>query len=387
MMMSLITATIAISIDTVLPAFDEIETQFGLDPDNSSISLTITVFLAAMGLSTLVWGPISDRYGRKRTMYASLVLFIGGAIVATLATSFSTFLMGRALWGAAAAGPRTVSLAIIRDAYDGDIMSRVMSLTTAVFLIVPVLAPALGEGLLLIGSWRLTTMAAVFLGAIAALWLTRLRETLAPEDVLPLEFGRVGRAARAVLTNRRTVLFTIATTLSYGAFFPWLGSSTQMIGEIYGRDDQFALFFGVNAAFMALVIVIVERLVKRYSTIPVLLAQSAILVFVAGAYVVWTAAGDDVVNFWGWFALVSVMTALNAGTTPLMQTLAMEPMGKIAGTASSVTGAIVFIGGALLGAIIDHAISDTVTPFGVGFLIYSGLALAAMLFARSGERL
>jgi DHA1 family bicyclomycin/chloramphenicol resistance-like MFS transporter len=318
-------------------------------------------------------------------MYASLVLFIGGAIVATVATSFSTFLIGRALWGAAAAGPRTVSLAITRDAYDGDIMSRIMSLTTAVFLIVPVLAPALGEGLLQIGSWRLTTMAAVILGAIDALWLTRLRETLAPEDVLPLEFGRVGRAARAVLTNRSTVLFTIATTLSYGAFFPWLGSSTQMIGEIYGRDDQFALFFGLNAAFMALVIVIVERLVKRYSTIPVLLAQSAILIFVAGAYVVWTAAGDGVVNFWGWFALVSVMTALNSGTTPLMQTLSLEPMGKIAG--SSVTGAIVFMGGALLGAIIDRATSDTVTPFGVGFLVYSGLALASMLFARSGERL
>lgn len=382
-LMSSITATIAISIDTVLPAFDEIEADFGLGVGDSPVSLTITVFLAAMGLGMLVWGPLADRFGRKPMMYVSLLLFIAGALLSTAAPSYPIFLAGRAVWGAAAAGPRTISLAITRDAYSGDLMARIMSLTSAVFLLVPVMAPALGEALLQFGSWRWTTMAAVILGALSALWFGRLNETLAPENVLPLEFGRVGRAAKAVIKNRTTMLFTIATTFAYGAFFPWLGSSTQMIGEIYHREGQFALLFGANAIIMAIAIVVVARLVTRFRTFPVLMIQAVLVVAVAAVYVVWALQADGVLAFWPWFALVSLLTAFNAGSTPLMQTMSMEPMGKIAGTASSVTGAFVFIGGALLASLIDRAIVDTVTPFGVGFLVYASVSATAIWMARS----
>ena len=381
-LMSTITATIAISIDTVLPAFDEIETEFALTQNDAPVSLTITVFLAGMGLGMLLWGPLADRYGRKSMMFTSLGLFVVGAAISTFATSFPLFLAGRVLWGAAGAGPRTISLAITRDAYGGDLMARIMSLITAVFLVVPILAPALGEGLLVIGSWRLTTAAAGILGVIAAIWFGRINETLAPDDVLPLEFGRVARAARAVVTNRATVFFTLATTAAYGAFFPWLGSSTTMIGDVYGRPEQFALLFGINAIFMALTIVASERLVRRFSTFPVLAVQTSIIVSTAAVYVIWFRAEDGVPPFLAWFFLTTVLTAFNAGATPLMQTLAMEPMGKIAGTASSVTGAVIFVGGALLGSLIDRQIVDTVTPFGVGYLLYGGAALIALFFGQ-----
>jgi DHA1 family bicyclomycin/chloramphenicol resistance-like MFS transporter len=376
-LMSSITATIAISIDTVLPAFDEIEVEFDLGATDSPISLAITVFLVSMGVGMLVWGPLADRYGRKNMMYTSLGLFITGALISTLAGSFAVFLFGRVVWGAAAAGPRTISLAITRDAYEGDVMARIMSLTSAVFLLVPVIAPSLGEGLLRLGSWRLTTAAAVILGAVSALWFRRINETLASDDVLPLEFGRVRRAAKAVVGNRITMLFTLASATAYGAFFPWLGSSTQMIGDIYGRPGQFALLFGANAILMATLIVIVERLVRRFSTFPVLFAQTVLIIVVAVIYVIWSETESGIPGFWVWFALASTLTALNAGSTPLMQTLSMEPMGKIAGTASSVTGAIVFIGGALLGSLIDARIVDTVTPFGGGFLIYGSISAVA----------
>lgn len=378
-LMSVVTATIAISIDTVLPAFDEIEAEFDLNPTSSPVSLTITVFLASMGLGMLVWGPLSDRFGRKPTMFASLALFVVGATVSTLSTSFEMFLVGRAIWGGAAAGPRTISLAITRDAYEGDLMARIMSLTSAVFLLVPIVAPGVGELVLAFGSWRWTTAVGAGLGIIASLWLTRLDETLRPDDVLPLEFGRVARAGRAVLSNRSTMLFTMAALLGYGAFFPWLGSSVQMIGEIYDRPGQFAILFGANAIVMAVTIVAVERLVRRFSTYPVLLAVSALVVPVAIINVVVVMRADGVPSFWLWFASVTVLTALNSGSTPLMQTLAMEPMGKIAGTASSVTGAIVFMGGALLGSVIDGAIDTTVTPFGAGFLIFGSIAFLAVL--------
>ena len=377
---SLVTATIAMSIDTILPAFEEIEAAYGLDNSSLSISLSITVFFAALGLGNLVWGPLSDRFGRKPIMYLSLGAVIAGSVLTSFAPNFETFLIGRVFWGVAAAGPRTIVLAITRDCYDGDAMSRIMSLTIAVFLIVPILAPAIGEGLLVLGSWRLTTLSAAVLAGIGALWFSRISETLRPHDALPLEFGRVGRAAKQVLTTRSTALFTLAATMTYGSFFPWLGSSPKLIGDIYGRGDSFALIFGGNAVLMAIGIFFVERMVRRHSTRPVIRAQVAVLIGVSIVYVAISLSTNGIPPFWVWFVLVSLLTALNSSSSPLFQSLAMEPMGTIAGTAASVTGAIVFIFGAILGSIIDSFIDTTVTPFGVGFIVY-GLIIAGATFA------
>ncbi|MGI9605079.1 MAG: MFS transporter [Acidimicrobiales bacterium] len=384
-LMSLVSATIAISIDTVLPAFDEIEAEFGLDPDGGLISLTITVFLAAMGVGMLIWGPLSDRFGRKPVMFATLAMFIAGAMVSTLASSFAMFLVGRVIWGVAAAGPRAVGLAVIRDSYTGDLMSRIMSLTSAVFLLVPVVAPGVGEIMLTLGSWRLTTAVGAGLGVIVLVWLIRINETLQPDNMIPLEFGRLTRAGREVITHRRTVLFTIATTMAYGAFFPWLGSSIQMFDEIYDRGGQFALLFGANAVLMALAILATERMVNRFSTSPVVLVTSIATVAMATIYVLTALSSDGAPSFWLWFTLASILTALSAATSPLTQTMSMESMGHIAGMASSVTGAFVFIVGAVLGGVIDRFIVDTVTPFGVGFFIYGVIGLAAIVAARAPE--
>ena len=378
----MISATIAISIDTILPAFDEIEES--LDLEAGSASLTITVFLAAMGLGTLIWGPLADRYGRKPIIQLSLGIFIAGALISTFATSFTMFLVGRVIWGAAAAGPRVVGLAIIRDCYSGDLMARIMSLTAAVFLIVPILAPGVGEVVLLFGSWRLTTAVAIVLALVVVFWLFRLPETLDPANIVPLSARPLIAAARIVVTNRVTATLTLATTFGYAAFFPWLGSSPQIINEIYDRPGQFALLFGLNAAAMSVAIIVIERMVKRWATQPVAYGATALAIGVSLAYIAVALASDGRPSFWVWFGLASVLTMLNAATTPLLQTLAMEPMGAVAGMASSVTGAIIFIASALLASLVDRAIIDTVTPFGIGFLVFTSLTLLAML--SSGER-
>ena len=385
-MASLITATIAISIDTVLPAFDEIEQEYGLTNGDLPVSLTVTLFFAALGLGNLFWGPLADRFGRRPVMYTSLAAVMAGAILSSFAPSFEIFLVGRVLWGLAAAGPRTVIVAMTRDSYQGDAMARVMSLTLAVFLIVPIFAPALGEVLLLVGSWRTTTLAAAVLAIIGALWFGRASETLEPNNVLPLEFGRVGRAAKSVVTHKHTLLFTIAATMTYASFFPWLGSSPTLIGDIYGRDGQFALIFGANGIVMAIGILVVERLVRRHSTFPVIAGQTVLLLIVATIYVAWSLSSNGVPPFWAWFVLVGILMALNASSSPLHQTMAMEPMGAIAGTASSVIGAFVFVFGALLGSVIDRAIDDTVTPLGVGFLVYGVITLVAIVQARPSHK-
>lgn len=377
---SLVTATIAMSIDTILPAFEEIENEYGLNDSTLGVSLSITVFFVALGFGTLLWGPLADRFGRKPTMFVALAAVAGGAVVTSFAPTFEVFLIGRVFWGLAAAGPRTIILAITRDCYEGDAMSRIMSLTLAVFLVVPILAPALGEGLLVIGSWQLTTLAAAVLTVIAAIWFARITETLRPEDAMNLEFGRIGRAAKVVVTTPKTVLFTLASTMTYGAFFPWLGSSPMLIGDIYGRSSSFALIFGANAVFMAMGILTSERLVRRFSTFPVVMSQTLLLVVVAAIFVVSSLLANGVPTFWMWFVMVTILTALNSSSSPLFQSLAMEPMGAIAGTAASVTGAFTFIVGAIIGSIIDGFIDTTTTPFGVGFLV-AGLITVATLFA------
>lgn len=381
---SLVTATIAISIDTILPAFEEIETEYSLGPTDLSVSLSITAFFIALGFGNLLWGPLADRFGRRPVMFSALGAIAVSAIFTSFAPTFELFLAGRVLWGVAAAGPRTIILAITRDCYGGDAMSRIMSLTIAVFLIVPILAPALGEGLLLVGSWKLTTLAAALLAAIGAAWFSRIQETLQPDDVLPLQFGRVARAAKAVVSTRSTLLFTIAAMMTYGAFFPWLGSSPTLIGDIYGFDAEFALIFGGNAILMALSIVFVEKMVRRYSTFPVVQIQVVTLLVVSLIYIGVATAADGVPPFWLWFTLTTMLLALNSSSSPLLQSLAMEPMGAIAGTAASVSGAIIFVGGAILGSIIDGFIADTVTPFGTGFAIY-GVVIALTIGAARKE--
>ena len=380
---SLVTATIAISIDTILPAFDEISETYGLDESGLSVSLSVTLFFAALGIGNLLWGPLADRFGRRPMMFISLGTVVIGSVLTSFAPTFEIFLAGRVLWGIAAAGPRTIVLAITRDCYDGDAMSRIMSLTIAVFLVVPILAPGLGTLLLTLGSWRLTTLSASVLAVIGAAWFARISETLQPNDVLPLEFGRVGRAAKAVVTTRSTALFTLAAMMTYASFIPWLGSSPTLIGDIYGFDSSFALIFGANGLLMALGILFIERMVRRYSTFPIVKAQVVGLIVVAVIYVVVALSFDGVPPFGVWFVLASLLLTLNSSSSPLFQSMAMGPMKAIAGTAASVTGAIVFIGGAILGSITDSLITDTVTPFGFGFLVYGLVIAGATLAART----
>ncbi len=380
---SLISATIAISIDTILPAFDELSDAFDLA--DGSASLSITLFLAALGVGTLVWGPLADAYGRRPALWVSLGLFILGASLSSLAGSFTVFLLGRVAWGLAAAGPRVIGLAIVRDCYSGDEMARIMSLISAIFLIVPIMAPALGEIILQFTTWRWTTGVAVVIGVIAAVWLNRMSETLDPDQRQPVQVRRIVGNTRTVLTNRVTLAYTLATTFAYAAFFPWLGSSPRIINDIYGRPDQFAALFAVNAGLMACAIIVAERLVKRRSGVWVVAWAAFLATVASGGYVAVAAVFDGVPNFFAWFAMACVLTMLNAAFSPITTTLAMEPMGSIAGVASSVSGAIVFIASALLAGITDRFIDESVTPFGLGFLVYSLAALIAIQVARTAS--
>lgn len=384
--MSATSATIAMSIDTLLPAFDEMREAFSMAADDNRIAQTITALLVGLAVGQLVWGPVSDRFGRKVTLYAGLAVVIVGSLGATLAPSFGFLMMCRLLIGFGVAGPRAISLAITRDCYSGDAMARITAMVTAVFLIVPIVAPVFGELLVRTLGWRSTHAAGGVLALVVAVWQLRLRETLDPSDRRPLSFGPMASVAREALSSRMFVAFSLAQLFAYGAFFPWLGSSELIIGQLYDRPGQFALLFGLNALVMGIGISLVARNVDRIGASRIIVWTSVGQVIVGGVGWILATQTSGLPPFAAFFAVVTLAVTLNAMGSPLISAKAMEPVGHFAGTAASMTGFVVFSGGAILAALVDARISDAVTPFFVGFFIYNACLVACILIGNRADQ-
>jgi len=368
-LLSLTMALTAISIDLMLPAFGEMRTAFDMDPDSSEISATVTALFIGLASAQMFYGPLSDRFGRRPVLFAGLGLYVLGAAGAALSPSFGLLLASRLLWGAGAAGARVVSLAIVRDSYSGDQMARIMSLLMAVFILVPVLAPSVGAGIIAFLPWRAVFwFCVVYAGAIATWSFLRMPETLDPASRIPLGFGRVATTARAVLSQRAAMAYAAAGMLLFGVFSSYLASSQVIVDDIFGLSERFPLVFGGLAAVMGVAALanatVVERLGARRIVDVVLTGY----VLAAVALVVLSVTGDGQPGFWPFIVIVALLLFANALLSPNLNTLAMDPMGNMAGTASALIGTVQIGGGALIGSFIDRAYDGTVTPLAVAFL-------------------
>lgn len=375
----------ALGIDLMLPAFGEIRAAFGLPPDSTAIAGLVTAYFLGLAGGQLLWGTLSDRFGRRPILLASFGVYALGALACTLAPSFTLLLAARLVWGLGASGPRAVTIAVVRDTFEGERMARAMSFIMAVFLVVPILAPALGAVLLQIGSWRIIFAFCVVAVVAVACWGLRLPETLHPEHRLPLRFGRVAKAARKVVTTRTTIACGLAMTALYGAFSSYLASSELIVGEVFGLDAQFPLIFGALAAVMGVGMLANARLVGRVGTRR--LAHSALVAQVAAAtaFVAVCLASDGRPPSAVFVVAMAALLGAQAMVIPNLNAIAMVPMGPIAGTAASVIGAIQIAGGAVVGAVIDRAFDGTVTPLAIGFVGCSATALAMVAWAERGR--
>jgi DHA1 family bicyclomycin/chloramphenicol resistance-like MFS transporter len=379
-------ALTALSIDLMLPAFDEMRADFGLAADSTQTAQTITFFFFGMALAHLVFGPAADRFGRKRTMYVSLVVFTIGAIGAATAGSLSMVLLFRFIWGFGSGGPRVLSLAIIRDIYAGDRMAKVMSFIAAVFILVPVIAPAIGALLLEVASWRFLFWVCAAMAGVIALWLTRLPETLDPANRIDrLSAASLFRAARIVVTNRQAVGYTVAATAVFGAFLSYLATSELVWEDVYGRGDQFPYIFGGLAAVIGIAMLMNGRIVdwlgaRRIIHIALIgyVATSAIAVLVA-----LSAGGSP--DFWVFLPLLATPLLFHGLLIPNMNSLAMEPLGEVAGTASALIGTFAILVASILGTLIDQLFDGTVTPMIAAFFAASLFAFVVALITERGK--
>ena len=382
LLMGLLTAMSSLAIDIMLPAFAQMRPAFGLDDDSTRLSVTVTLFLMGAGIGHLFYGPLADAVGRKRALAGSLVLYAAAALAAALAPSLGVLYTSRFVWGFAAAGPRILTQAIVRDRFAGTAMARVMTLIQAVFFIAPIVAPVLGKALVEIGSWRWVMAFGVVTGLVGLVWSLRLDETLVDAHRRSLRLGPVAAGFRAVVSNRTSLGYTLMVTFGFGAFLAYLGSTELIFGDVYDRSSWFVPYFSAAGVIAAGVALTSNRVLHRVDAGQLVLWAGSAFTAASAALFAVTVAGDGLPPFGAWLALFTLCNAVHVAVFPSGVSLALEPMGEMAGTAASTLGVSTWMLGSLLASFTDRAIDGSVMPIGVAYLTYTAIALACQLWAR-----
>ena len=384
--MGMLTSLSALAIDITLPAFEEMRPAFGLDEDSTALALTVTLFLMGAGLGNLFYGPVADAVGRKATLAGSLVLYAAAALAAALAPSLEVLYASRFVWGFAAAGSRTLRQAIVRDRFVGTAMARVMALIQTVFFIAPILAPVVGKVLVELGSWRWVMAFCAVPGLTLLAWSLRLDETLDPAHRRPLRPGAVMAGFRHVVGNRVSLGYTLSVTFSFGAFLSYLGSTELVFGDVYGRSELFVPYMSASGVIAAAVALASNRVLHRAEAHQLALGAGSAYAAASAALFAVTVASGGVPALAVWLVPFSLANALHVAVFPSVMSLALEPMGEMAGTAASVLGFSTWMLGGLLASFTDSAVDGSVMPIGVAYLTYSCAALACQLWARRYSR-
>ena len=373
----------ALGIDMVLPAFADMRAEFGLAADSNQVAATVTTYVLGLSVGMLFFGPLSDRIGRKPSLYLGFIVYGIGAVGSAVAPSLELLLVSRVVWGFGAAASRTIALSVIRDLFAGDRMAQVMSFVYAVFIVVPIIAPSVGAGIVAVAPWQFVFWAAALFVFVVAMWALRLDETLDPRNRLDISAGGLLRAGRIVLGNRQTVGHLLALTMSFGAFLSYLASSELIVADVLGRADQFPLIFGGLAAVMGVAMLANARLVGRLGAVAMLRATLVMYVMAAVGLLALALVTDGTPGLWPFLATMGLLLSMHALLIPNTNSRAMDPMGEVAGTASALIGAISTAGGALLGAVIDGFYDGTIRPLAVGFVVSS---IGALLMVRWANR-
>lgn len=385
-LIGLMTGITAFSIDNLLPSFPLVEASFHIAEPNR-LQLLITVYMVGFAAMQLLYGPLSDIVGRRPAALAGLAVYAAGCLLAAVAPSFEVLLLARAVQGMGAAAPRVLAIAIVRDRFEGRDMARVMSLTMMVFIIVPVLAPGLGALILLFGGWHLIFISMLLLALVVVAWFgARMPETLHPEYRVPFSTRRIVEGFRLTLASRVSVGYATAVALMLGCIMAYVGSAEQIFeGDVYKLGPLFPVAFGGVAVMMGAGSLLNARLVRRvgmrrisHAGLLGLVAISALHLALALA----TSGRPPLVLFGAVLGLSQFLISL---TLPNFNAMAMEPLGAVAGTASSLIGFYTTLTGALLGMAIGQAFRGSVVPLALGYLILSVLCVIVLLWTERGR--
>lgn len=378
-LMAALMAANAFAIDSMLPALPAIGESLHV-ADGNDRQLVVTAFMLGFGVAQLFYGPLSDRFGRKRILAGSLACYVACSLLVGLSASFTLLLAARVVQGVAAAGARVLVVSIVRDRYEGPAMARVMSITMIVFMLIPVLAPTIGQGVLMVASWRYIFFLLAAYAFVVLVWLlVRLPETLAPAKRRPLSVAAITEGVQATLTHRLSIGNTVALTLVIGSLLAFINSIQQIVFEVFKRPDLLGLVFAAIAAPMAVSSYLNSAIVERFGSRMIMIVGLCLFAGLAALHLaIGLLLGESILVF---VVLQACTMACFGLVSSNMGALAMEPLGHVAGTASSVQGVITSVGGALIGLFIGQQFNGTTIPMLVGFVVCGVLGLMVAIWA------
>jgi DHA1 family bicyclomycin/chloramphenicol resistance-like MFS transporter len=380
---AMIMALNAMAIDVMLPALPAIGDALNIVEDNDR-QLVLLSYLVGFGGAQLFFGPVTDALGRRRILVGGLALYSAASVAAIFAMDLETLLVARIVQGIGCAAARVAALSVVRDCYTGRRMGRVMSLVMMVFMAVPVVAPSIGQALLLMGNWHWIFALLLAGGLAVMIWSwKRMPETLPPDRRRPMVLATIIGAYRTALTTRVSLGYTVGTAFIFGGLFSFLAMSQQIFVDIFGLGTLFPIVFAAIAISMAAASFTNAQLVEAIGMRR--LSHGAAVIYTGLGFVIWLLPNFGIETLWLFLLLsAAVMTSFGfLGAN--FNAMAMEPLGAIAGTASSVIGTISTLGGALLGYVMGQLFDGTTQPLGLAFTVYGLCAIGCILYAEGGR--
>ena len=354
----------ALAIDAMIPALPDIGRSLDVVRENDR-QLVVIAYFIGFASTQLLWGPLADRFGRKPILACGVALYGLFALLCAFAGSFPLLIAGRVAMGASAAVTRVLVVAMVRDLFEAEAMARVMSLVFMTFMLVPVLAPNIGQLILLFAPWRaIFVLLAVYAAAMFVWSWRRLPETLHPEFRRALDWRATTSAIVATVRDPLSRGYTLAMTISFSALIAYISSIQQIVFDAFHEGRFIGLVFASIAAPMALASWLNSRVVGRYGLRRVGHSAAAAFALVTAVHAAVALAGLE--NLWTFIVLQGLTMGCFAFTSSNLGTLAMEHMAPIAGTASSVQGVVGTIGAAIIGFLIGQQFDGTAVPFVVG---------------------
>lgn len=372
----------ALAIDIMLPAFGAVRHYFGLMPTSTETARIVTFFFFGQ-LGQIVFGVLADRYGRIPVLRLGFLLYISGCVATVFTPGLFGLLIARFITGLGASALFVGAVACVRDRFSGNDMARTMSFILTIFLIVPIIAPLMGSAILAIAGWKMVFLTPALFAILFFIWSLRLQESLPPETRSVLNLRSLVRSIKQIWRNRVFARYTIATTILFAAFSSYIGSSERLISTIYGQPSLFVSIFGAVGLLMAIFTFLNAQFVARWGARTTVRGLLFGYVLVAGLLLLLTLLGKGHPNIFIFFALVALLQSLNVAAEPNSSSLALEPMGPMAGLAASIYGTSYLVVGALAGSFIDRLLVDSVTPLATAYLIGSFLSFLLVITERA----
>ncbi len=382
-LVALLMSIVAISIDALLPALGIISQEIPLEYPNQ-IQLVISALFLGMAVGQLICGPLSDAIGRKKVLYSGILFFLCGSVICFFAQDISTLLVGRAIQGLGVAGPYVSAISVVRDKYAGREMAKIMSLVMMIFIMVPAIAPSLGQAILLMASWRYVFVLYLIYSIAIGLWIfLRLEETLPKEKRIPFTVTGFSDGFKEVIFNRITMGYTLCMGLFFGSFMGYLNSSQQIFQIQFGTGKLFTVYFGLLALVFGISSLFNSRLVEKWGMHYI--SKRAVIAIILSSIVFLALHGLAEIQLWMFMIYAAILFFSFGLIFGNVNAMAMEPMGHVAGIASAIIGSVSSIISMVIGTAIGQFYNNTLIPTTLGFLIMTSLALV-MMYVADGKK-